>query len=348
VESRGKLEVKTTQIELRRENLREHIQRRYQLDLAEFAPDSYALHKALKEQKLDAGHGEKAPESVLSAVDTIETSAVEAGADFSPVPPETSAAVLPSAAGGIPWDEVQSIVASLTERLDSMGPVNLDAIQEFAELEERYQFLEQQNTDLTNSKNELMEVISRINKTTKEMFAETFAKIRENFEDMFQELFGGGKANLILVDESDPLESGIEIIAKPPGKQLQSVSLLSGGERTMTAVSLLFAIYMVKPSPFCVLDEMDAPLDESNISRFIKILDRFVDQSQFVVITHNKRTISRADMLYGVTMEEHGVSKLVGVRFHSREEGAPARSGQAPSVAESFGKSGELAGAAMT
>ena len=137
---------------------------------------------------------------------------------------------------------------------------------------------------------------------------------------MFIELFGGGKANLVLADETDPLESGIDIIAKPPGKQLQSISLLSGGEKTMTAVALLFSIYMVKPSPFCVLDEMDAPLDESNINRFIKILDRFVGQSQFVVITHNKRTIARADVLYGVTMEEHGVSKLVGVRFARRED----------------------------
>jgi chromosome segregation protein len=137
---------------------------------------------------------------------------------------------------------------------------------------------------------------------------------------MFSELFGGGRANLMLMDESDPLESGIEIIARPPGKQLQSISLLSGGERTMTAVALLFAIYMVKPSPFCVLDEMDAPLDESNISRFIRILDRFVDQSQFVVITHNKRTISRADMLYGVTMQEQGISKIVSVKFTTREE----------------------------
>src|SRR5204862_7125047 len=128
-----------------------------------------------------------------------------------------------------------------------------------------------------------------------------------------------GQANLILTDESDPLESGIDIIAKPPGKQLTSITLLSGGEKTMTAVALLFSIYMVKPSPFCVLDEMDAPLDESNINRFIKILDRFVDQSQFVVISHNKRTIARADAIYGVTMEEHGVSKLVGVKFSKRD-----------------------------
>ena len=166
---------------------------------------------------------------------------------------------------------------------------------------------------------------------------------------MFRELFGGGQANLLLVDEADPLECGIDIIARPPGKQLQTISLLSGGERTMTAVALLFSIYMVKPSPFCVLDEMDAPLDESNINRFIRILDRFVTQSQFVVISHNKRTIARADALYGVTMEEHGVSKLVGVKFRSREESHESRDilgaenpTPVPSIAESFGKHGNL------
>jgi chromosome segregation protein len=132
---------------------------------------------------------------------------------------------------------------------------------------------------------------------------------------MFAEMFGGGRADLSLQDENDPLNCGIEITARPPGKQLQSVSLLSGGERTMTAVALLFAIYMVRPSPFCILDEMDAPLDESNINRFIKVLERFVSQSQFIIITHNKRTIAKADILWGVTMEERGVSKLVGMRL---------------------------------
>jgi chromosome segregation protein len=237
-----------------------------------------------------------------------------------------------------------------------MGPVNMDAIQEFDELEQRYTFLEKQNTDLTNAKSELMETISRINRTTRELFADTFEKIRTNFQEMFIELFGGGKANLVLTDEADPLESGIDIIAKPPGKQLTSISLLSGGEKTMTAVALLFSIYMVKPSPFCVLDEMDAPLDESNITRFIKILDRFVDQSQFVVISHNKRTIARADAIYGVTMEEHGVSKLVSVKFSTRENPrssngngngedvmSSSTAGHVPSVAETFGKSGNLA-----
>ena len=247
---------------------------------------------------------------------------------------------LPTQSGSIPWGRIEQLVSELTTRLDSMGPVNIDAIQEFEELEQRYLFLEKQNEDLVTSKAELLEVIAKINQTTKALFADTFEKVRINFQEMFTELFGGGRADLVLVDASDPLESGIDIIAKPPGKQLQSISLLSGGERTMTAVSLLFAIYMVKPSPFCVLDEMDAPLDESNITRFIKILDRFTGQSQFVVITHNKRTISRADMLYGVTMEEHGVSKLVSVKFSGKSEDS-VKSDQ--SVANVFGKSENLA-----
>ena len=202
-----------------------------------------------------------------------------------------------------------------------MGPVNLDAVHEYDELEERHRFLETQNNDLTAAKKELQDVISKINVTTQKLFAETFAQVRINFREMFAELFGGGRADLSLVDENDPLNCGIDIIAKPPGKQLQTVSLLSGGERTMTAVALLFAIYMVRPSPFCILDEMDAPLDESNINRFIKMLDRFLGQSQFIIITHNKRTIAKADVLYGVTMAERGVSKLVGMRM-AAEKGA--------------------------
>jgi len=160
-----------------------------------------------------------------------------------------------------------------------------------------------------------LDVISRINSTTQKLFAETFAQVRINFREMFAELFEGGRAEISLMDENDPLNCGIEISAKPPGKQSQTISLLSGGERTMTAVALLFAIYMVRPSPFCILDEMDAALDESNINRFIRVLERFVSQSQFIIITHNKRTIAKADILYGVTMEERGVSKLVGVKL---------------------------------
>jgi len=207
------------------------------------------------------------------------------------------------------------IIADLTRQLDSMGPVNLDAVQEYDELEERQRFLETQNNDLTASRRELLDVIARINDTTRKLFADTFAQVRINFREMFAELFGGGRADLLLFDENDPLECGIEITAKPPGKQLQSVSLLSGGERTMTAVALLFAIYMVRPSPFCILDEVDAALDESSINSFIHVLERFVRQSQFIIITHNKRTIAKADVLYGVTMEERGISKLVGMKL---------------------------------
>src|SRR5260221_6255465 len=152
-----------------------------------------------------------------------------------------------------------------------MGPVNLESIQEYDELEERQRFLDGQHNDLIKAKAELLDIINQINATTEHLFAETFEQVRTNFQEMFSELFGGGKANLLLVDDADPLESGIEIIAKPPGKQLQSITLLSGGEKTMTAVGLLFAIYMVKPSPICVLDELAGSLDQSNINRFIKI-----------------------------------------------------------------------------
>jgi chromosome segregation protein len=207
----------------------------------------------------------------------------------------------------------------LQKRLDEMGPVNLVAIEEYEETEQRYQFLSKQHDDLVSAKAQLLEIINRINVQTRQMFAETFEKIRGNFRVMFVEVFGGGKADLILSNEGDVLESGIDIVARPPGKQLQSISLLSGGEQTMVAVALLFSIYQVRPSPFCVLDELDAALDEANINRFVRLLQRFIAHSQFIIITHNKRTIGMADVLYGVTMQEHGVSKIVSVKFHKTD-----------------------------
>jgi chromosome segregation protein len=293
-EQRGEQEVRSTQFRLRLDSLLEQVQRRYQIDLNTFQPEWEAFLKSLKEQR-----------SRLKAA--MDTELADGVADIANLREED-------------WESTRAIVSEMTERLDGMGPVNLESIQEYDELEERQRFLENQHNDLVKAKGELLDIINQINATTQQLFAETFEEVRKNFQEMFSELFGGGKANLLLIDDADPLESGIEIIAKPPGKQLQSITLLSGGEKTMTAVALLFSVYMVKPSPFCVLDEMDAPLDESNINRFIKILDRFVHQSQFVVITHNKRTIAKADVLYGVTMEEHGISKLVGVRLTKREE----------------------------
>lgn len=226
------------------------------------------------------------------------------------------------------WENVAEQVAALQKRVDDIGPVNLVAIEEYEETEQRHQFLTNQFEDLTKAKDQLLEVINRINTQTKEMFTETFNKVRENFSQLFTEIFGGGKADLLLINEGDVLESGIDILARPPGKQLRSISLLSGGEQTMTAVALLFAIYQVKPSPFCVLDELDAPLDESNINRFIKILKRFLVHSQFIIITHNKRTISTADVIYGVTMQETGISKMVSMKFHRAEDGPVSSNGE--------------------
>lgn len=286
-EKRGAIEVELAQKNMAVQNLRERIQQKYHLRL----------------------------DDIRSECITI-TFADEGAAKVHVMSPEEMAA----SGGGTDWDAVAQQVQAMQQRLDEMGPVNLVAIEEYEETEQRHQFLSKQHDDLTQAKAQLMEVINRINTQTREMFRETFEKIRENFRTMFTEVFGGGKADLILMDENDLLESGIDIVARPPGKQLQTISLLSGGEQTMTAVSLLFSIYQVKPSPFCVLDELDAPLDESNINRFIRVLQRFLEHSQFIIITHNKRTIGMADVLYGVTMQEQGISRIVSVKFHKADE----------------------------
>ncbi len=300
-EQRGALDVELAQKNMSVQNLRERIQQKYHLNL----------------------------DDVRSECITI-TYADEGAAKVHVMTPEEMAA----AGAATDWNAVGQQIESLQQKLDEIGPVNLVAIEEYEETEQRYQFLSKQNDDLVSAKAQLLEVINRINVQTRQMFIETFEKVRENFRLMFTEVFGGGKADLILSDENDVLESGIEIMARPPGKQLQSISLLSGGEQTMTAVSLLFSIYQVKPSPFCVLDELDAPLDESNINRFVRVLQRFITNSQFIVITHNKRTIGMADVLYGVTMEERGVSKIVSVKFHKTGETAPSVETTAPAAAE--------------
>lgn len=217
-------------------------------------------------------------------------------------------------------ETLETMIAEIRAKLDAMGPVNLVAIEEYQEHEQRYAFLTQQQEDLLKAKQQLMDLIRKINKTTTELFSTTFQTVNANFQEMFRKLFGGGTAKLVLVNEEDVLESGIEIIARPPGKKLQNVSLLSGGERTLTAVALLFALYMVKPSPFCLLDELDAALDETNIGRFTSVLKDFANNSQFIVITHNRQTIAAAETLYGVTMEQKGVSKIVSVRFSHHEK----------------------------
>jgi chromosome segregation protein len=199
------------------------------------------------------------------------------------------------------------------DELKELGPVNLAAIEDYLQVRQRFDFLTEQSQDLINAKDSLLKVINEIERTIVKRFNETFQEVKIQFKKIFGELFEGGSADLFLLDPEKPLDSGIEIVAQPPGKKLQSLSLLSGGERAMTAIALLFSILSVKPSPFCVLDEIDATLDEVNVSRFAKLLELFSKQLQFIVVTHRRGTMEVANTLYGVTMEELGVTKLISL-----------------------------------
>ena len=204
---------------------------------------------------------------------------------------------------------------SLREKLGRIGEVNLSAIEEYDELAERYEFLSKQYTDLTEAKSQLIKVIDRINRICSTRFKETFEAVNDRFQRVFPVLFGGGEARLILIEDPEKDEMGIDIVSRPPGKKLQSVSLLSGGEKALTAVSLIFSIFLVKPSPYCLLDEVDAPLDDANVMRFNDLVREMAKRSQIIVVTHNKYTMEIAEKLYGVTMEEKGVSKMVSVNL---------------------------------
>jgi len=211
-------------------------------------------------------------------------------------------------------------IAKIKRKMESLGSVNLAAQEEYDALEQRYNFLLTQQQDLLKAKDDLHEVIKKINQSTIENFKMTFDVVRNNFRELYRKLFGGGEADLMLTDENNLLESGVDIYAQPPGKKLQNISLCSGGEKALTAVALLFAFFMVKPSPFCILDEVDAPLDDANVGRYIAMIKEFAAKTQFLVVTHNKRTMEMADILYGVTMEEHGVSKIISVRMNKQDE----------------------------
>ena len=211
--------------------------------------------------------------------------------------------------------DIEETTAVLREKIERLGPVNMMAIEEFDDLDERYEFLTAQRRDLVESIEATVDAIARINKTTRERFRAAFDAINSHFQGTFSTLFGGGRAGLALLDETDLLESGIDIIAQPPGKRLQSIQLLSGGEKALTAMALMFAIFQFKPSPFCLLDEIDAPLDEANIGRFVDMLRGMQSETQFILVTHNRKTMEIADRLYGVTMEEPGVSKLISVEL---------------------------------
>ena len=223
----------------------------------------------------------------------------------------------------IDWNTHAQQINELKAKLDRLGAVNLAAVDEEKELRERLNFLTTQREDLVAARETLMQTIQKINRTTRSLFMETFEKSKIAFKEYFRLLFGGGDAQLHLVEGEDVLESGIDIVVRPPGKRLQSITLLSGGERTLTAIALLFALFKIKPSPFCVLDEMDAPLDESNVDRFTRVLQEFLKTSQFIIITHNKKTIAMADVMYGVTMQDPGISRLVSVKFSEYKDASP-------------------------
>lgn len=215
-----------------------------------------------------------------------------------------------------PNDVLEARVNQLAAQIAALGPVNMVAIDEFRELEERYTREKAQEADLTAAREELLALITNLNDKSGQMFRDTFQQANVNFQKMFTKLFNGGEARLVLLENAeDPLECGIDIIARPPGKRPQSVTLLSGGERTMTAVALLFAIFMIKPAPFCMLDELDAALDDANIGRFVDALKEFLDRSQFLIITHNQHTIAGSDLVYGVSQQEKGVSRIISMRL---------------------------------
>jgi chromosome segregation protein len=221
----------------------------------------------------------------------------------------------------VPVEELQEKADRMKKRLENLGEVNPTAIEAFTEMKKRYDFIVEQKTDLVNAKESLLKTIEEVEVTANQKFLDTFHKVRENFHKVFQSLFTeDDQCDLVLDNPENISESGIDVIAKPKGKRPSSLTQLSGGERTLTATALLFAIYLIKPAPFCILDEVDAPLDDANVGKFTNMIRQFSDNSQFIIVTHNKMTMSTVDVIYGVTMQEPGVSKLVSVDFRNLQQ----------------------------
>jgi len=225
------------------------------------------------------------------------------------------------------WDAVREEISELRGKIDRLGNVNLDAIAEQEALQQREQFLAAQIEDVRSSQRQLGDLIRRINAESRKRFEECFQAVRAHFNDLFRKLFAGGRADVLLTEPENVLESGVEVVARPPGKELRSITLLSGGEKTLTALALMFSFFKARLTPFCLLDEVDAALDEANTERFTQLVREFLDSSQFIIISHAKRTIAMSDQIYGVTMQEPGVSTPVAVRFEEAhkytDEAAP-------------------------
>jgi chromosome segregation protein len=226
-----------------------------------------------------------------------------------------------SRTGEVPVEELQEKADRMKKRLENLGEVNPTAIEAFTEMKKRYDFIEEQKTDLVNAKESLLKTIEEVEITANQKFLETFNLVRDNFQKVFKTLFTeDDQCDLVLENPENIAETGIDVVAKPKGKRPTSLTQLSGGERTLTATALLFAIYLIKPAPFCILDEVDAPLDDDNVSKFTNMIRQFSDNSQFIIVTHNKMTMSTVDVIYGVTMQEPGVSKLVPVDFRNLQQ----------------------------
>ena len=312
-------------------SLIERIHDEFQIDLAELVLTEISARSAWEQvqrlEKVDDGDGESHREA------GHHDAARKHGGSDSHESQHSIEGIDDAALHGM----IEERISRCRRRLKALGQVNTESLNELEELEARYGRLSSQLQDLVEARNTLDEIIRRINNESRRLFTQTFQEIRIQFQELFRKLFGGGEGDVVLEDPDDMLECGIDIVARPPGKELRSISLLSGGEKTMTAVALLLAIFQSRPSPFCVLDEVDAALDEGNIERYMNVIKEFQSFTQFIVITHNKRTMSTADVLYGVTMEEAGVSKRMSVRFDDITEdghfvgeatgGAPAADG---------------------
>ena len=318
------LETRTREIRREHGELTERLHR-FELEHAEAEAEMRLLCERVRnEHEVDLAIYVAPAEAGLEAESPLaELEEVEGEAEDGQVPDEAIVERLP-ARGAAPLppqatrEQRRERLRYLQEKLRGLGPVNLLAVQDYEERRERLRFLTTQKNDLEDARQQLLEAIQKINRTASDLFLKTFEEVDGNFRTVFSTLFEGGEAALTLLGD-DPLEAEIDILARPRGKKPQSLSLLSGGEKALTAIALLFAIYLVKPSPFCILDEVDAPLDDANIDRFVRLLKQFSEKTQFIVVTHNKKTMEVADCLYGVTMEEPGVSKLVSVRWNREE-----------------------------
>jgi chromosome segregation protein len=300
----AELRLRECEFELR--HLDDAIRERWRLDLATWIPPTPEAVGELEATALEEGAGDAGGDQAESPLED------------EPLDPAYALreARMNAALAALPREEREQQLGAVRDRLEALGDVNLGAIEEHEELAERSRFLSEQRADLESTIQSLREAIARINRTSRRRFRETFEAVSKCFSENFPRMFGGGRASLMLTEADDVLEAGVDIMAQPPGKRLQNVNLLSGGEKTMTALSLLVAVFQVRPSPFFLLDEVDAALDDANVGRFNHLITEMAEMSQFLIITHNKRTIEVADMLYGVTMEQKGVSRLVAVELH--------------------------------